>query len=230
LVGDIPFFVLQHSSDVWSHPEIFDLDDNGMPRLVAGVPPDYFSGIGQRWGNPLYRWDKMKLDNYRWWIDRFRKSFEMFDILRIDHFRGFESYWEIPSKEETAKIGQWIKGPGADFFKTVKGKLGTLPIIAEDLGIITPEVNALHEKLKFPGMKVLQFAFTGGPENAFLPHNYEKNFVVYTGTHDNDTTCGWYGKATEHERDFVRRYCKTDGHEINWDLIKLALQSSADIL
>jgi len=229
LVGDIPVFVSQHSSDVWSHPEIFDLDDNGMPRVVAGVPPDYFSEIGQRWGNPLYRWDMMKHDNYQWWIDRFRKVFEMFDILRIDHFRGFESYWEILSKEETAKMGQWIKGPGADFFKVVKGKLGTLPIIAEDLGIITPEVNALREKLKFPGMKVLQFAFADGPEDAFLPHNYEKNFVVYTGTHDNDTTCGWYAKATEHERDFVRRYCKTDGHEINWDLIKLALQSSADI-
>lgn len=229
LIGDIPVFVSQHSADVWSHPEIFDLNDNGMPRVVAGVPPDYFSETGQRWGNPLYRWDIMKHDNYQWWIDRFRKAFAMYDILRIDHFRGFESYWEILSQEQTAKMGQWIKGPGADFFKVVKEKLGTLPIIAEDLGIITPEVNALREKLKFPGMKVLQFAFADGPENAFLPHNYEKNYVAYTGTHDNDTTCGWYVKATEHERDFVRRYCKTDGHEINWDLIKLALQSSADI-
>jgi 4-alpha-glucanotransferase len=228
-VGDIPVFVSQHSADVWSHPEMFDLADDGVPKVVAGVPPDYFSEIGQRWGNPLYRWDIIKQDNYRWWIDRFEKAFKMFDILRIDHFRGFESYWEIPEKEETAKNGRWVKGPGADFFKTVKGMLGTLPIIAEDLGIITPEVNALREKLNFPGMKVLQFAFADGPENAFLPHHYGNNCVVYTGTHDNDTTCGWYEKATEHERDFVRRYCKTDGHEINWDLIKLALQSSADI-
>ena len=229
LVGDIPVFVSQHSADVWSNPEMFDLDGDGQPKVVAGVPPDYFSKSGQRWGNPLYRWDVMKKNKYRWWIDRFRKTFEMFDILRIDHFRGFESYWEIPEKEETAKNGRWVKGPGEEFFKTVEGKLGTLPIIAEDLGIITPEVTALREKLNFPGMKVLQFAFTNGPENTFLPHQYEQNCVVYTGTHDNDTTCGWYEKATEHERDFVRRYCKTDGHEINWDLIKLALQSSADI-
>jgi len=171
----------------------------------------------------------MKQDNYRWWIGRFRKALEMFDIVRIDHFRGFESYWEIPETEETAKIGRWKKGPGAVFFKTVKKVLGTLPIIAEDLGIITPEVTALREKLNFPGMKVLQFAFTGCPENLFLPHNFERNSVVYTGTHDNDTTYGWYANATDHERDFVRRYCKTDGHEIHWDLIKLALQSPANV-
>ena len=184
LVGDIPVFVSQHSADVWSNPEMFDLDGDGQPKVVAGVPPDYFSKSGQRWGNPLYRWDVMKKNKYRWWIDRFRKTFEMFDILRIDHFRGFESYWEIPEKEETAKNGRWVKGPGEEFFKTVEGKLGTLPIIAEDLGIITPEVTALREKLNFPGMKVLQFAFTNGPENTFLPHQYEQNCVVYTGTHE----------------------------------------------
>ena len=203
LVGDIPVFVSQHSADVWSHPEMFQLNDDGIHQVVAGVPPDYFSKSGQRWGNPLYRWDIIKQDKYRWWIDRFKKTFEMFDIVRIDHFRGFESYWEIPEKEVTAKNGRWMKGPGIDFFKTVERVLGTLPIIAEDLGIITPEVTALREKLNFPGMKVLQFAFTDGPENTFLPHHYEKNFIVYTGTHDNDTTCGWYEKATEHERDFV---------------------------
>jgi 4-alpha-glucanotransferase len=227
LVGDIPIFVSQHSSDVWSHPELFDLDEFGMPLFVSGVPPDYFSASGQRWGNPLYRWDRMKQDQYQWWTERFRKTNEMFDIFRVDHFRGFESYWEIPEKEDTAENGRWRKGPGAEFFNTVKEELGSLPIIAEDLGIITKDIEALREKLKFPGMKVLQFAFTGGPEHAFLPHNYESNFVVYTGTHDNDTSCGWYGKASEHERDFVRRYCKSDGHEIHWDLIKLALQSPA---
>lgn len=229
LVGDIPIFVSQHSADVWSHREMFDLDDEGAPNVVAGVPPDYFSETGQRWGNPLYRWDVIEQDGYRWWIDRFRKSFQMFDIIRIDHFRGFESYWEIPVAEETAKNGRWANGPGEDFFGNVKQELGDLSIIAEDLGIITPEVRSLLKKLNFPGMRVLQFAFNDGMENSFLPHHYENNCVVYTGTHDNDTTCGWYEKATEYERDFVRRYCKTDGHEINWDLINLALQSSADI-
>jgi 4-alpha-glucanotransferase len=193
------------------------------------VPPDYFSEDGQLWGNPLYRWDVMKKNNYRWWIERFQKAFELFDMLRIDHFRGFESYWEVPEQEETAKNGRWVKGPGEDFFKSLQNAIGAMPIIAEDLGIITQEVRALREKLGFPGMKVLQFAFAESMENIFLPHQYEHNCAVYTGTHDNDTTLGWYEKATEHERDFVRRYCKADGHEINWDLIKLASQSVADV-
>ncbi|MGD0339570.1 MAG: 4-alpha-glucanotransferase [Bacteroidota bacterium] len=229
LVGDIPIFVAHHSADVWSNQEAFFLDKDGMPTVVAGVPPDYFSEDGQRWGNPLYRWNKMKEQKYRWWIERFRKTFELFDIIRIDHFRGFEAYWEIPAKEKTARIGRWVKGPGENLFKAVKRELGTLPIIAEDLGVITPEVVALREKFGFPGMKVLQFAFSTGPEDNFLPHTHEKNYVVFTGTHDNDTTLGWYDKATEQERDFVKRYCGTDGQEINWDLIKLALQSVADI-
>jgi 4-alpha-glucanotransferase len=229
LIGDIPIFVAYHSADVWAYPKEFYLDRDGMPTVVAGVPPDYFSKTGQRWGNPLYRWDVIKETKYKWWIERFRKTFSLFDILRIDHFRGFESYWEIPEEEETAVKGQWVKGPGEDFFKSVQRKLGSLPIIAEDLGIITTEVHVLREKLEFPGMKVLQFAFNGGPENAFLPHRYEPNCVVYTGTHDNDTTRGWYEKSSDHERDFVRRYCKTDGHEIDWDCIKLALASVADI-
>jgi len=229
LVGDIPIFVAYHSADVWAYPDQFRLDKNGVPIVVAGVPPDYFSKTGQRWGNPLYRWDVIKETKYRWWIERFRKTFSLFDLIRIDHFRGFESYWEIPEEEETAVKGRWVKGPGEEFFKYVQRKLGTLPIIAEDLGIITTEVHALREKLKFPGMKVLQFAFGGGPENAFLPHRYEQNCVVYTGTHDNDTTRGWYEKASNHEQDFVRRYCKTDGNEIQWDLIKYALESVAYI-
>jgi 4-alpha-glucanotransferase len=229
LIGDIPIFVAHHSADVWSNPHEFFLDKKGLPSIVAGVPPDYFSEDGQRWGNPLYRWNVMKKQRYEWWIKRFRRTFDLFDILRIDHFRGFEAYWEIPAKEKTARIGRWVKGPGEDLFKTVKHKLGTLPIIAEDLGVVTQEVTALREKFNFPGMKVLQFAFSTDSNDVFLPHNFERRFVVYTGTHDNDTTRGWYEKAAEEERDFVRRYCKTDGHEINWDLIKTALQSVADM-
>lgn len=229
LVGDIPIFVAHHSADVWANQEAFSLDKKGMPVVVAGVPPDYFSEDGQRWGNPLYRWNVMKRQKYTWWIERFRKTFERFDILRIDHFRGFEAYWEIPAKEETARIGRWVKGPGEELFNAIKRKLGSLPIIAEDLGVMTPEVHALREKFGFPGMKVLQFAFLNGPEDNFLPHSFEKNCVVFTGTHDNDATLGWYEKASEHERDFVRRYCSTDGHEIHWDLIRLALRSNADV-
>ncbi|HVN49341.1 MAG TPA: 4-alpha-glucanotransferase [Bacteroidota bacterium] len=229
LLGDIPFFVAYHSAEVWANPEQFLLDNHGEPTAVAGVPPDYFSATGQRWGNPLYRWDVMKKNRYAWWIERFRKMFELFDAIRIDHFRGFESYWEIPAEEETAVKGKWVKGPGEDFFKIIQRSLPELSIVAEDLGIITKEVTALREKLEFPGMKVLHFAFNGNPKNDYLPHRYETNCVVYTGTHDNDTTRGWYEKASEHERDFVRRYCKTDGHEMHWDLIKLALQSVADV-
>jgi 4-alpha-glucanotransferase len=229
LVGDIPIFVAHHSADVWANQEAFFLDENGMPTVVAGVPPDYFSEDGQRWGNPLYRWNVMKRQGYAWWIERFRRTFALFDILRIDHFRGFEGYWEIPASEKTARRGRWVKGPGEELFREIKKNLGALPIIAEDLGLITPEVTALRKKFNFPGMKVLQFAFMDSPDDKFLPHNYESNYVVFTGTHDNDTTRGWYEKASERERDFVRRYCKTDGHEIQWDLIKLALQSVADI-
>ncbi|MGD0036450.1 MAG: 4-alpha-glucanotransferase [Bacteroidota bacterium] len=229
LVGDIPIFVAHHSADVWSNPGDFYLDVKGLPTVVAGVPPDYFSVNGQRWGNPLYRWNIMKKKRYGWWIERFQRTFDLFDILRIDHFRGFDAYWEIPVKEKTARIGRWVKCPGEDLFKTVRHKLGTLPIIAEDLGVVTPGVVTLREKFNFPGMKVLQFAFSTDPNDAFLPHNYDRNCVVYTGTHDNDTTKGWYEKAPERERDFVRQYCKTDGHEINWDLIKASLQSVADM-
>lgn len=229
LVGDIPIFVAHHSADVWSNQEAFSLNGKGMPTVVAGVPPDYFSEDGQRWGNPLYRWDVMSRQDYSWWVSRFRKTFELFDIIRIDHFRGFEAYWEIPASEKTARVGRWVKGPGEGLFNAIKAELGTLPIIAEDLGVVTPEVTALREKFSFPGMKVLQFAFSTDPKDNFLPHVYEKNYVVFTGTHDNDTTLGWFEKATEQERSFVRRYCITDGREINWDLITLAIRSVADI-
>lgn len=229
IIGDIPIFVAHHSADAWSHPELYSLDGRGNPAVVAGVPPDYFSATGQRWGNPLYRWEVMERQQYQWWIERFQRAFELVDIARIDHFRGFVEYWEIPASEKTAVKGRWVEGPKEKLFQVVQKKLGKLPIIAEDLGIITPDVVKLREKLAFPGMKVLQFAFADGPENVFLPHHYEQNCVVYTGTHDNDTTRGWYEKATHVERDFVRRYCSTDGREIQWDLIRLASRSLADL-
>ncbi|MBI5464120.1 MAG: 4-alpha-glucanotransferase [Ignavibacteriales bacterium] len=229
LVGDIPIFVAHHSSDVWANPHEFHLDAHGNPTRVAGVPPDYFSETGQRWGNPLYRWDVMKEERYAWWVERFRASFELFDFVRIDHFRGFAACWQIPSSEKTAVKGKWVNGPGGDLFKAVEKKLGKLAIIAEDLGLITPDVVELRNKFEFPGMKVLQFAFANGPEDVFLPHNYVPNCVVYTGTHDNDTTRGWYEKATERERDHVRRYLTVSGDEIHWDLIRAASRSVADM-
>lgn len=229
IVGDIPIFVSHHSADVWARPELFTLDGKGNPSVVAGVPPDYFSATGQRWGNPLYRWDVLEEENYAWWIERIQHTLGKVDIVRIDHFRGFVDYWEIPASEETAVRGRWKEGPKEKFFRVLKKNLGELPIIAEDLGIITQDVLDLREKLAFPGMKVLHFAFADGPENAFLPHRYEQNCVVYTGTHDNDTTRGWYEKASHTERDFVRRYCSTDGNQIHWDLIQLASRSVADL-
>jgi len=229
LVGDIPIFVAHHSSDVWSNPQNFYLDEDGNPTVVAGVPPDYFSETGQRWGNPLYRWNVMKKDKFSWWVERFRSAYNFVDILRIDHFRGFAGYWEIPATEKTAVKGKWVKGPGDGLFKAVEAKLGKLPIIAEDLGVITPDVVALRDKFHFPGMKVLQFAFAAGPDNGFLPHNYDANAVVYTGTHDNDTTLGWFKTASQREQAFLKRYANTDGQESNWVLIRLALQSVATL-
>jgi 4-alpha-glucanotransferase len=227
LVGDVPIFVAHDSADVWSNPESFYLDKSLNPTVVAGVPPDYFSETGQRWGNPLYRWDVMKKEKYSWWIKRFQATFDLVDILRIDHFRGFVGYWEIPATEKTAVKGRWADGPGESLFEAVEQKLGKLPIIAEDLGLITPEVVALRDKFQFPGMKVLQFAFSDGPSNAFLPHNYHENSVVYTGTHDNDTTIGWFKSATNAERSFLMKYTATDGHDVQWDLIRLAMHSVA---
>lgn len=228
IVGDMPIFVAFDSADVWSHPELFYLRDDKLPEVIAGVPPDYFSETGQRWGNPLYRWDRMKENGYAWWASRLESAFEVADISRIDHFRGFEAYWEIPADEPTAVVGRWVKGPGTEFFNTLSEKLGHLPIIAEDLGVITPEVEALRDHTGFPGMKILQFAFGGEKNSDFLPHNYVPNCVVYTGSHDNETTLGWYQNASPDERDHARRYLARDGNDIVWSMIRLAYMSVAN--
>ena len=229
IVGDIPIFVALDSADVWSHPELFILDDRGFPTVVAGVPPDYFSATGQRWGNPLYRWDVFAGSGYAWWINRFRAMLRVVDVIRIDHFRGFQAAWEIPAEHPTAERGRWAPGPGRDLFQAARRALGDVPIIVEDLGEITPDVVELREELGNPGMKILQFAFGSGPSNPFLPHNFEHNMVVYTGTHDNDTTVGWFRTASEAERAHVIEYAESDGESIAWDLIRLAMASIADV-
>ncbi len=229
IIGDIPIFVAHDSADVWSQPELFYLDETGNPLVVAGVPPDYFSKTGQLWGNPLYRWDVNASKGYHWWIDRVRAVLGMVDIARLDHFRGFAGYWEVPAGELTAERGRWVPGPGADFFEHLQESLGELPIIAEDLGEITPDVIELRDRFEFPGMKILQFAFASGPENPFLPHHFERNWVVYTGTHDNDTARGWFERISEKEKEFCCRYLKSNGEEIAWDLIRLAWSSIADM-
>ena len=233
IIGDIPIFVAPDSVDVWANRELFHLDNEGQPTVVAGVPPDYFSESGQLWGNPLYHWIVMAGQGYRWWIERIRATLDMVDIIRIDHFRGFEAYWEIPANEKTAINGRWVKAPGQELFQTIEKALGELPILAEDLGVITPEVEALRDQFNFPGMKILQFAFdskeAGGlnATNAFLPHNHTPNSVVYTGTHDNDTTRGWYSQRTSEEQDLIRRYLARPDHDIVWDFIRLAMASVA---
>ncbi len=241
IIGDIPIFVAHDSADVWANPELFFVDAEGQPIVVAGVPPDYFSATGQLWGNPLYRWDVHRNQDFAWWIARMRKVFELYDIVRIDHFRGFEAYWEIPAHEKTAINGRWIPGPGEALFDEMIKQLGPLPIIAEDLGIITPPVEALRDKFHFPGMRVLQFAFgNDGKAHDYRPENYPPNCVVYTGTHDNDTTVGWFWSKAgdgstrtheeiERERQMILDYLGTDGHEIHWDMIRLALQSNANM-
>jgi len=229
IIGDMPIFVAYQSADVWSHQPLFELGEDNQATVVAGVPPDYFSETGQRWGNPLFRWAAHELENYAWWIERIRKTIEMFDIVRIDHFRGFAGYWEIQASEPNAIKGRWMPGPGEKLFNAIRNKLGRLPIIAEDLGVITPDVVALLKKFELPGMRVLQFAFGGNTDNPYLPHNFINNMVVYVGTHDNDTTIGWFNSASEHERTFAGKYLRTDGKEINWDLIHAASQSVADI-
>lgn len=229
IIGDIPIFVSSDSADVWANPHLFLLDRECKPTHVAGVPPDYFSATGQLWGNPLYNWEAMARAGYAWWIARLRACLEMVDLIRLDHFRGFEAYWEIPAGMKTAEIGRWVKGPGADLLHALDKALGGLPLIAEDLGVITPEVIALRDQFNLPGMRILQFAFDSGPDNRFLPHAYETpRTVVYTGTHDNDTTRGWYATAPEKERDYARRYLGRDGNDIAWDLIRLAWSSVAD--
>ncbi|MGI9177481.1 MAG: 4-alpha-glucanotransferase [Pirellulales bacterium] len=240
IIGDLPIFVAHDSADVWCHPELFTLAADGRPTVVAGVPPDYFSQTGQRWGNPLYRWDVHEEEGFAWWIARLKHAFSLVDILRIDHFRGFAAYWEIPADQPTAEHGQWIPGPGRKLFDAAAAALGQPPIIAEDLGVITPDVEALRDGLGLPGMRILQFAFGDEPQaDAYRPERYPTNCVVYTGTHDNDTTVGWYhsdpgrdstrtAEQIAREQHVVRTALGCDGSDIHWDLISLALRSPAD--
>ena len=239
-IGDIPIFVAHDSADVWAHPELFHLDENGKPTVVAGVPPDYFSQTGQLWGNPLYDWEANRREGYAWWMARLKRVFDLVDIVRIDHFRGFEAYWEIPGGETTAINGKWVKGPDRELFDTLKERMGELPVIAEDLGVITPPVEELRDHCGFPGMRILQFAF-GNDERAaeFRPESYPPHCVVYTGTHDNDTTVGWFrsepgegstrtAEDIAEERAMILAYLGTDGHDIQWDLIQLGAKSNAN--
>lgn len=228
VVGDIPIFVDHNSSDVWSNPKYFAVDKQGNRQLVAGVPPDYFSETGQLWGNPLYKWDALEQDNFSWWVNRFRQMFDLYDAIRVDHFRGFDAYWEVSADKKNAIEGQWVKAPGKKLFETIKKELGELPIIAEDLGVMTPEVEDLRDSFNFPGMKILQFAFDSDSANSFLPHNYSKNCVTYSGTHDNDTTIGWYNSAPEIEKHRMRNYTRSNGNEPEWELIRLGMLSVAD--
>ncbi|EXI82369.1 MAG: 4-alpha-glucanotransferase [Candidatus Accumulibacter appositus] len=234
IVGDLPIFVAGHSADVWANPGLFDLDESGHPRVVAGVPPDYFSETGQRWGNPLYLWSAHAAEDYGWWIERMRQTMKLCDIVRIDHFRGFESYWEIPATAETAIDGVWQPGPGEAIFAAMRRELadenGKLKIIAEDLGIITDKVRKLRQDVGLPGMRILHFAFGDDARNPYLPHNYDANTVVYTGTHDNDTTCGWWDSLAQEEKDRVHAYLgvgSENSEELCWYLIRLAFSSVA---
>ena len=230
IIGDIPIFVAADSSDAWANPEIFLFDEERKPVKVAGVPPDYFSATGQLWGNPLYNWQKLKETNYSWWVERVRANLSTCDIIRIDHFRGFEAYWAVPYGDDTAINGQWEPGPGIDLFNAIKSQLGELPIIAEDLGLMTQGVIDLREATGFPGMKILGFAFDSGEENDYLPHTYTKNCVVYTGTHDNDTLIGWFQKAKEEDRQFARDYLNSrSDDEIHWNAIRGAWSSVANM-
>jgi len=227
LFGDMPIYVAYDSADVWANRELFSLDEHGALELVAGVPPDYFSATGQRWGNPLYRWDRIRETDYRWWVDRMRTQLELFDIIRLDHFRGFEKYWEIPATCETAIEGHWVEGPGTALFDRLQEEFGELPLVAEDLGIITPEVDALRLHYGLPGMKILQFAFDGGADNPYLPQHHEPLSVVYTGTHDNDTTLGWYQSLDEHTRYIVAEILQQPMDKMPWPMICTALESTA---
>ncbi|MEH2215929.1 MAG: 4-alpha-glucanotransferase [Nostoc sp.] len=230
IIGDIPIYVSHDSADVWAHPDIFCLDEEtGVAAQMAGVPPDYFSATGQLWGNPVYNWEELQKQDFKWWVQRFEAMLDYVDIIRIDHFRGFEAYWSVPKGEETAMNGKWVEAPGDAFFEAIRHKLGKLPVLAEDLGVITPEVEALRDKYEFPGMKVLQFAFGSDPENPFLPFNYPRNAVVYTGTHDNDTTVGWFNSANDNEKQNLWLYLGCISPEgVHWDLIRLALSSIAN--
>jgi 4-alpha-glucanotransferase len=228
IIGDLPIFVAYDSADVWSHRELFRLDAEGQPTVMAGVPPDAFTAEGQFWGNPIYDWERNAATGYQWWIDRVRSALRQVDVLRIDHFRGFAASWIVPAGAPSAAAGHWVAGPGVSIFRAMERALGALPFIVEDLGLITPDVVALREELGFPGMKVLQFAFDSGPTNAYLPHNYSPDAVVYTGTHDNQTTIGWFRSLPEQGRTQVQRYLGRDGSDIAWDLMRVALASVAN--
>lgn len=231
IIGDLPIFAAPDSADVWANRELFLLDGEGRPTAVSGVPPDYFAATGQLWGNPLYDWDELSRQGFRFWIQRIRAACRLFDLVRIDHFRGFESCWSVPAGESTAERGRWVKVPGVQLFEALRKELGALPILAEDLGVITPEVNELRRKFGFPGMRILQFAFDSREAgrldagNRFLPHNHSRNSVVYTGTHDNDTTRGWWAARTKEEREYLEQYCTATDPEIEWRLIRMAMAS-----
>jgi 4-alpha-glucanotransferase len=232
LIGDLPFFVSPDSSDVWANPDLFLLDDHRRPRFVAGVPPDYFSAQGQLWGNPVYDWEALRRTGYRWWIDRLQALLAHVDVVRLDHFRGFAAAWHVPAGAKTAQSGQWVPGPGADFFGAVQRELRTLPFIVEDLGVITPDVRALRDQFQLPGTRILQFAFDGDAGNPYLPHNYVLNTVVYTGTHDNNTSRGWFETLPEDQRRNMWNYLKRAGgksDEVAWELIRLAWFSAAGL-
>jgi 4-alpha-glucanotransferase len=227
LFGDMPIFVAHDSAEVWAHRELFTLDEHGKAQVVAGVPPDYFSATGQRWGNPHYHWERMQADGFSWWKERIAGQLEMFDWVRIDHFRGFEAYWEIPAFEETAMNGRWVKAPGDELFDALHQRFDPLPLVAEDLGVITAEVDALRQKYRLPGMKILQFAFGGDANNPYLPHNQTVDSVVYTGTHDNDTTLGWYQSLPDGVQQHVQHYFGQPQEPMPWPMIRSALASVA---
>jgi 4-alpha-glucanotransferase len=229
-IGDVAIFVSFDSADVWTHPELFELHEDLSPIRVAGVPPDYFSATGQRWGNPIYKWDVLEQRGFDWWVDRMRRAHVLYDIIRLDHFRGFEAFWAIPAEDETAIHGEWVKAPGVALFNALRDQLGELPLIAEDLGLITREVDALREKFNLPGMRVLQFGFSDRAAHNYLPHRYVPNTVVYTGTHDNDTTLGWWQHGiTESERNAVYFYLNPAPNDVVWSLIRAASTSVADV-
>jgi 4-alpha-glucanotransferase len=241
VMGDIPIYVAHDSADVWSHPELFQLEEGGRPTVVAGVPPDYFSATGQLWGNPIYRWNVLARSGYRWWVDRFRASLALVDMVRLDHFRGFEAYWEVNASAATATDGKWIKGPGRDLFEVLRRELKELPVVAENLGVITPGVESLRQEFGFPGMSLLQFAFGNDPQGpSFRPHNYTRELAAYTGGHDNDTTVGWWtsagvGESTRtaddirREREFTKSYLGFEDEPIHWVFIRAVLASVAAI-
>ncbi|MYH07109.1 MAG: 4-alpha-glucanotransferase, partial [Rhodothermaceae bacterium] len=231
IMGDLPIYVAHDSADVWASPELFQLDDAGEPLVVAGVPPDFFSNTGQRWGNPIYRWEVMAERGFKWWIHRMKRAWSLYDSVRLDHFRGFAGYWEIPATEETAVHGCWVRGPGQIFFDQLESEFGPLPVIAENLGVITPDVVELMETNSFPGMAVIQFGFDAGMDNPHLPHNYQPNQCVYTGTHDNDTLRGWWDALSGHERAFAGEYLQIESDEnICPKAIERCLASDADLV